>query len=453
MKHPELAAAKNLAVQKLKGRIILGFLNLLFGVCILSGCGKSATAVPELNEHGKEEIVLCAGIKSIWLQSLVDEYNIQSDRYEVVITECGTDESIFDYRDKIQLQLTSGGGPDILGTVALQNFDMKPYAEKGCLEDLTDFIGEQGGFCEKTLDCVRLDGKLYGLPIMFSLGSLVASQDLTKDMGPCTPERCMQVVEESGIPVFCQAFYGWEADEAGLCVLDLLNVTDLFVDKEKGVSSFDQPEFVDILEFSAKYADPVSQESLGQRLKSNEIAFVGGSIGNFTDFWYFEAAFQGKPDYIGHISPDGGRFSLSADCFYLNSASQHKEGALDFLSFLVSPETQSQFGTNHYYRFPAKKDVLEQLWKQAEAEENIYEKNAGGFFSDGVAYSPRKMTEEEEALFWEMLESSVPRGSMQDDIWDIVEEETLPFFSGEMSAEKVAESTHNRVQLYLDERK
>lgn len=130
MKHHELGTIKILELQKLKGRIIPGFLNLLLGVCILSGCGRSATAVPKLNEHGREKIVLCAGIKSIGLQSLADEYNSQSDRYEVVITERGKNESIFDYRNRIRLQMTSGGGPDILGTAALQNLDMEPYAEK-----------------------------------------------------------------------------------------------------------------------------------------------------------------------------------------------------------------------------------------------------------------------------------------------------------------------------------
>ena len=42
---------------------------------------------------------------------------------------------------------------------------------------------------------------------------------------------------------------------------------------------------------------------------------------------------------------------------------------------------------------------------------------------------------------------------MNNDIWDIVWEEALPFFYGEKTAGEVANVIDSKVQLYLDEGK
>lgn len=55
-------------------------------------------------------------------------------------------------------------------------------------------------------------------------------------------------------------------------------------------------------------------------------------------------------------------------------------------------------------------------------------------------------------IFWAMLEHPIYY-QWQNDIWDIVEEEAIPFFYEEKPAQDVANAIDSRVQLYLDERK
>lgn len=74
-----------------------------------------------------------------------------------------------------------------------------------------------------------------------------------------------------------------------------------------------------------------------------------------------------------------------------------------------------------------------------------------GFQTDDVFYQPRVMTDEEEEIFWEMLDNSVYEQS--NDIELIIYEEIPAFFDGNKTAEEVAKIIDNRVQLYLDEKK
>ena len=60
------------------------------------------------------------------------------------------------------------------------------------------------------------------------------------------------------------------------------------------------------------------------------------------------------------------------------------------------------------------------------------------------------MKEEEEALFWEMLNNPLYNYNYNP-IREIVDEETQPFFDGEKTAEEVAKVIDNRVQIYLYE--
>lgn len=264
----------------------------------------------------------------------------------------------------------------------------------------------------------------------------------------------MQVMRDSGASVFCQAPGGWTKDESGLYVLYRLGV-ESFVDEDRRISSFEKPEFIEMLEFCKTYADPISQASLGSRVASGEIAFVLGSISSFSSFSYYESMFGGNPVYMGFPSPQGGRLVAGADeRYYINASSPSKEGALDFMRFLLSEEQQRNMITNFDTGFPVNRELLEAMWKEAKEESPD---TAQGYSQHGVSYTPRPLTDEEEQFFWSVVnqENTTPTASnrWRDEIWDIVWDEALPFFAGEKSAEEVAEVIDNRVQLLLDEKK
>ncbi|MCI9071712.1 MAG: ABC transporter substrate-binding protein [Lachnospiraceae bacterium] len=417
---------------------------------LISGC-KAPTA-SQLNEEGREEIQLCISVLDVTMREVIADYNRKSDQYEIVPLEYSGDISIEDWRRRIQLELTNEKGPDILSITALQGINMKPYAESGQFLDVTDFLAKQGNIIRAATEANTIDGRQYGIPFSFSLNTMVTSSSMATDRENWTKDYCMQKTEESNTAVFIGAPYGWTREEAGLYTLNVLGVgmagIQLFVNEEQGISSFEQQEFIDMLEFAKQYSDPVSGESIKRKQTSGEKFCTTIGLGNFSDFWYCNALFGGKPVYMGYPSPLGGVHQIIVNSFYINAASSHKDGALDFMRYLLTEEVLRKLVTEHG-EFPVNQTLLESLWQEAQKEcistETGYEKN-------GIFYSPRLMTDEEERIFWEMLKDPIYY-QWENDIWDIIWEEALPFFYGEKAAAEVAKIVDSKVQLYLDERK
>ncbi len=438
------------------------FIFILLAFCMLCGCGSqaedtgeatvtSSTFQPVLNENGREEIYLSAISLNVTMQEIIVDYNRQSDRYEVVPLVFDRETSVDDQRNRIQLEVTSGGGPDILSATALQNIDMRPYAEAGVLLDVTDFLAGQGEFVKNVAEANRVEARMYGIPYSFSLNTMVTSPMMATDRENWTMEYCVQTAQNAGITTFIAAPYGWTSEESGANVLSALGVgkdgIQLFVDEEQGISSFDKPEFIALLEFAKKYSDPEPEASNKGKYASGEIFCTIMGFGNFESFWYCDKLFEGEYVCMGYPSPQGGQHEIMVDSFYINAASSHVEGALNFMEYLLEDEQQRRLVAGSG-GFPVKQELLERIWKEAKDEvicDMAYEKG-------DVHYAARLMTDEEEQCFWEMLEHPMYY-RWQNKIDDIIWDEALPFFCGDKSAEEAAKIIDSKVQLYLDEKK
>lgn len=77
------------------------------------------------------------------------------------------------------------------------------------------------------------------------------------------------------------------------------------MDEEKGNSSFEQDEFVELLEFSKKHRDYYPQETTKSNLEQNRVVCTTGEIDSFKDFIYYDILFHGKPCYIGYPTVEG----------------------------------------------------------------------------------------------------------------------------------------------------
>ncbi len=438
------------------------FFTVLLVTGLLCGCAGSngekqqdplpdVTFQPQLNENGREEVRLSTGGLSVTMREIIVDYNKQSDRYEIIPEEFDRTLSYDDQRSRIQLDLAAGEGPDLLSYTALQEVNMSPYAEEGLLLDVTDFLAGEGEFVSHVAEANQLDGRIYGVPYAFSLNTVVTSQEMATDRENWTAEYCMRTAKEKGCTAFIKAPWGWTKEEGGMYVLNVLGVgrpgIQLFVDEERGISSFEQPQFQDLLAFADAYADPEPEMSDREKIASGEIFCTAGGIRGFDGFWYYEAEFEGEPVYMGYPSPQGGQHVIMAESFYINAASPHAQGALDFLRYLLTDEQQRRLAVENRC-FPVKQELLERMWQEAK-EEKIVD---AAYEMDGLYYAARPMTDEEEQIFWEMLEYPVYY-QWVNYIWDtIIWEEALPFFHGEKPAEETARAIDSRVQLYLDER-
>lgn len=434
---------------------------IFLGIFILVGCGKAESSSKEdfakenlpQSEVEKQQIILCSGAYGEYMKTIVDAYNQESDKYEIIVYQKGEGEDVFAFRNRVQAELSSGEGPDVLDVYALQNIDFVPYAQKGLLLDLTEFISRAGEISDKVLDYNRWEGGIYGMPSSFRLECLMYVRDLDVDPADWNAQLCMKKVEDSKIPYFCARSKWLKPQNAGIDILNQLGVgrdgIQLFVDEKNATCDFSGEEFRTMLEFAKAHADVEGTGNDGsKRMLNGEVFFSEKGIGSFRDFWRASSYCQGEEKYIGYPSPNGEVYGMEVRGFFVNARTKQEEGVKDFLQFVLSDEVQEKISMDQDGYFPVRMDTLRKLW--ADAKKEVKDEGYETDLSGKVLYQPRVMTKEEERIFWHMLEHSAPV-YFQNTVDDILWEEAGYYFSDEKTAEEVAETIQNRVANYLKE--
>ena len=72
--------------------------------------------------------------------------------------------------------------------------------------------------------------------------------------------------------------------------------------------------------------------------------------------------------------------------------------------------------------------------------------------SGQVIYLKPPLTDEQIAVFGDMIDNALPGQYSVTPLEGIFREELAPYFEGQCTAEEATEKLNNRVQLYLDER-
>ncbi|MBQ9143000.1 MAG: hypothetical protein IJX63_14600 [Lachnospiraceae bacterium] len=173
--------------------------------------------------------------------------------------------------------------------------------------------------------------------------------------------------------------------------------------------------------------------------------------------------FEGDAAILGYSRAEGNGIYVSTRSLYLNTNSTCKEGAKEFLRFLVSENEQEKYInydpatqmreeglstlSGHLNQFPIALeayDVLVERELEADKSNVIYTDN-------GVIQLEVLYTEEMIEQFYFMLEHAEPADYKAAAIENIITEELIPYFEGDMTVEEAAQKLDNRVQLYLDE--
>lgn len=151
--------------------------------------------------------------------------------------------------------------------------------------------------------------------------------------------------------------------------------------------------------------------------------------------------------WLGYPGWNGAETELNImDGFVMNSASKNKEGAWDFLEFLLSEELQNSID----WGFPARRDSFEDyLTYSYMRKEDAFPEL--GYYLDNYQIA----TQEDFDVVWEALDRAVyrPYGFYFNDnpIRVILEEETGMYFAGDATLEDTVKKIQNRVTLYLNE--
>ena len=382
--------------------------------------------------------VISKGI-STWTEDLVQMYNRQSKKYFIQIVNEGEGLKQSEKLNRVELQILKGEGPDLLEVSDV----FAPYmAEKGMLEDLTEYYeGSNVVSLEDLLPQVREGGaagskNILVIPV-FSINTWISMDPVPLE--EWTPWKFLEKCQEDQMFFYFSSPY----EMFDRCVSR--NLLERFVDYESKECHFDSPDFIKLLEECKKIPTrEVPQAALGE---ADFIARDGTVINSMYEYVMGKNShgikyYQGMPDWEG-----GGHLMSAYDVFAMNSQSKCKEGAWDFLEFLLSKETQDKIE----WGFPARTESFDRYVERSyrTCEDNIDER----FYFLPISWrAPYQPEEEDFVLLREMVASSMyVQGRARNVVNIIVFEEVSMFFKGDADLEQTIEKIQNRVSLYLKE--
>lgn len=415
--------------------------------------------VEETETVEKQEITLVAyGANT--LESVAAAFNRKSEEYQITLIDPSDAEDRDAYLLELQMEMASGGGPDL---VSPWIFGSGSVIENSYLEPLDDIIEDPSAYWEVCLEEGKTDGVLYHVPYLVGLTFLAASESLTGDLESWDLEQLMTAVRNSPA----------ETLEIDMDSMDIVLYYGLmtadnpqFIDYEAGISHLTEQPFLDFLEFARDYKDELyytTDDMLNYYAEAAEyygegrIAIHHTYLSTFHGLLLTPECFQGRESLIGWPSPQGKGVMMSADTLCLNANSSCKEGAKEFLRYLVSEEGQLRFVQSYNNMeedivFSCRRDVTEEALEIYQNMPKV-QKADQSYISRGVEYTIAPLSEEQIAQLWALFEDAKPAFSMPEEIYTIACEELAPYFAGDCSAEEAAAKMHNRVQLYFDENK
>lgn len=400
----------------------------------------------------KTPIVLRGLTTQGWLTAQINSFNRQSRDYHVVIEDCGQGNDREDFARLTSIQIASGKGPDILYGSLMEDY-ITGMIEKGALEDLRPYM-ERSGISEEdyfpfTFGMWRDGDRICGVS--------PASPSLE---GYCIDGFVLGGTQEPDIDTLVDALLSRQEKAVFLKGYDSLRLLELLlkgtdtlwgmVDWEKGSCDFSGELFSKILETARRYGDNGDK---------GEVSCIAQPRMLMAIYLFDDEAEREKEGEVicGMLFDDGCHAAVtSQSALAVNANSANKEGAWEFISFLLGEEAQSASSGA-----PAGRRAYG-AWVEGEKEKLSDGKKIVMMYTkslpDGSAetfdervYTQEDITDEIVEEYTMMMEDARPCPLRTAPILKIIIEEASDYFNGSISAETVSRHVANRVQTYLDE--
>lgn len=405
----------------MKKSIICKLVCLVLAMCMLAtltvGCGNKQTdggnnvanngAVSKDNageSKEKQKIsfwYLWSGDAAENLEKVIADYNAQSEDYYVEGLSVGDSQ-------KIIAAMAAGNGPDITDDFM---GSLGTYAAAGIMEPLDSYIESTGydieDFVPAAVDACRVNGTLYAMPLNINFMALYYNKTLLEQAGYSEPPKTLEELYEMAVATT-------EVADDGTLVTcgfpDFPNVyyMDAFVPAAGGswYAAAETPASPDsegnalalklICDYREKFGvDMVTQFSAGGKyLDPTDPFLTGNQTFRIDGPWLGKdivETFQADVDYgVTYVPypadhPEyAGRANVSSSIFFISAQSKVKDGAWDFMMYLVGKQGQLDF-TVANGDFPVRLSVMEEESFKQGYDVDFYTQLAN---SENLIYTP-----------------------------------------------------------------
>lgn len=372
--------------------------------------------------------------------------------------------------DIVLTQDIANGEIDIFRDYYLNGAEkMDILAAKGSFVDLYSFMENDPDVNTSTLNehILQLhesNGKLYMLPTYYSIDTLVGESRYVGDKENWTLDEFISHWEQ--MPEGSRINGHTEKDYVYMSIMR--GTIDSYINYENATVSFDSPEFIRILEFCNTFDDITGYKS---EYDQNALEFVRNSgINTFHEFhtsilWNEEnqsITLVGFPSDSGcgaYIESGGNRMAISSLI-----SEEKQQGAWEFIKQYAMEEYQTdhycQFQTspvdankqvpNNFHGFPINMKAYDKIAK--DAMEGKYNDKIVSF--NGIEHEVGWLTQDELDRLTNYINSIQNLSvAIDNDLWEIVNDEIMSYFRGEKTVEETVDMIQNRASIMISEKK
>jgi len=426
--------------------------------------GKGTQETLQMKKVEKTPVVLRTTllVDGGWLEQTAAEFNQSNDRYHVIVEYPDAAQQAEMY-NLTRLEISVGKGPDILYGYILDG--MQDIFEKGGMEDLAPYM-EASGMREEDYFPAAFSGyrdgeKIYTVRTEWHPSFL------------CLDKAVLEEGWEPNIEELIDALLTREEDAVygggPSCYIleDFLKGSEDFwgmLDWKAGNCSFKGGLFAKMLEVSKRYGYSWEELYAGEVQKGPDITH-SVSCGFYSYKTSKELEERGWVR-IGTLFEDGihGTYCDHGGLFAVNANSCVKQGAWEFLCYIMSEEVQAAksggIDVNRTNRAVFADCIEEELEKLADGfVKGIHVTSVlpnGEVVVSEEKYEQKDITSERIAEYIDALEDSrdlLASMARVRPILDIIQEEAEYYYRGEKSLEEVVDIIDNRVNLYMGEQK
>ncbi|MCL2717927.1 MAG: extracellular solute-binding protein [Lachnospiraceae bacterium] len=401
------------------------------------------------------------------IRMAIINFNKANDKYRITIKEYLNFNDLTDDDDwqaaweaailQFNTDLTSGRGPDIID---LSNVNFSLLASKGVLYDLTSLIDksdiDRGDYLENAINAYSQNGKIYGMMTGFMINTLVGHASRLEGIERWDINEMIEWAEKHPESQLMNA-------NAVMVLSTLISSNfDKFVDWNTGKCDFTGDEFIRIMEFAATFGD--DSDAWDWSNPDRIGTYEGISTGKYLlrDEYIYDllftmsminSLFDGEPKFIGYPTDSGSGILMSpSGAVAINNRSKHKDGAYAFIYYLMSDTFQNAENMGQRYSIPIKKSAVDEMIRVATTVPPGQEDHMGtsGYDDFSVDIS-RERSKEFVDQFRDIINRAEGLRIYDNLIYNIIDEESKSFFSGQKSAREAAEIIQNRIQVYVNE--
>jgi len=426
---------------------------------------------------------------NIEAQSKMPEIKTQQmeDGSVVSVTDTGDDsQDVANYINRINTELMSGRGPDILAIDVLPYYK---YAESGTLDNLSAYIESDKDFninnyMSNIIEGTKYKGGQYIVPLDFGF------QFISFDKSRVNEASALKLREKN-------KFTYWELsdlvseqfanDSSGARVIDFQNGVSQalrslinsnykkYIDLENKKANFTDGDFVKLLNNVKEQRDKgwfkpdfqSVEEMTNDFVENQDLYYYKYQIDMVLKYIFYPRddmpeqsafPFPDADEIAGILANDAGEVPFR--CFQLygmNTYSQNKKLAWEFIKFMLGEEMQQSlnllgYPVNNTAFIEDSKMNLIKMPNYVPVVEGDYE---GEYTVDGfqMLTDEKYLTAYDEFMkYLNVFVNDLNFYPVTDEIiGEMISSETAQFFNGTKTADEVADTLQNKVQMYLDE--